>query len=262
MAVSTDVTNTVASTASTAAGKASEEASVNFDTFITLLSVQLQNQDPLNPMDGTAFTEQIATFSSLEQQIATNKYLEDMASRTDMTAQSLAVSYIGKDAMVEGDFIELKGDTESFAIALGDNAQTAVLEIVNEDGEVVRTVNLEHKSEGVQYFTWDGQNDDAEELPDGLYTLRVSAYRKDETKVPVEIYTYGRVVAVEGDASNVVVKLADGREAPIAEVYGVKEASQSNIFVDDDNNTEGTDDAAAGDDTANNDDTSNTADAA
>ena len=102
MSTITNVNNPVTGTSGqtkSAAEEADALANVNFDMFLNLMVTQLQNQDPLNPADGTQFTEQLATFSQLEQQVASNQHLEKLANAQSLTSQSLAVNMIGKEVM-------------------------------------------------------------------------------------------------------------------------------------------------------------------
>ncbi|MCA3243864.1 MAG: hypothetical protein INF43_00975, partial [Alphaproteobacteria bacterium] len=92
-----------------AAGQNAALNSVNFDTFLKLLVAQLRNQDPLNPLDGTQFTGQIAQFSSLEQQINSNNYLKQLVAERDFGEQNLANSYLGKQVLGPGNLFSREG---------------------------------------------------------------------------------------------------------------------------------------------------------
>jgi flagellar basal-body rod modification protein FlgD len=115
MAVNTTITNNNTSTSasgkitSTAGGSAASK--VGFDTFLKLLTTQLKNQDPLNPLDGTQFTAQIAQFSQLEQQINSNNYLKTLSESRDYSIQAVATNYLGKEALVSGN--KLTKDSEA-----------------------------------------------------------------------------------------------------------------------------------------------------
>ena len=87
---------TTSTTAVTGAAAAQKSLASNFDTFLTLLTTQLQHQDPLSPMDSTEFTQQLVQFSSVEQQISANKNLESLIALTKSRSSADAVSYLGK----------------------------------------------------------------------------------------------------------------------------------------------------------------------
>ncbi|MBI1363367.1 MAG: hypothetical protein GC134_05230 [Proteobacteria bacterium] len=208
----------------TASQKASDDASVNFDTFIKLMVAQLQNQDPLNPLDGTQFTEQIATFSSLEQQIATNSHLEKIAQQNSYGAQSVALGMMGKEVLAPGESAELVDGKMDFAYNLEESAVGATLEILNKDGEVVKTFEP-IRTAGVHAQKWDGKTDDGTQAPDGTYAIRFKAYGTDGEVILSQVYAYGKVISVEsmGDADSTSLLLADGRVVGFNEIGAVRE---------------------------------------
>src|SRR5262245_44035848 len=120
---------TPSSTAATASAAASaqQQLSTNFDSFLTLLTTQLQNQDPLQPMDSNQFTQQLVEFSQVEQQINSNKNLESLISLTKNQASVNAVSYIGKTLTLTDGTGALKDGEVTWAYSLDSAATTANL---------------------------------------------------------------------------------------------------------------------------------------
>lgn len=206
-----------------AADSAKGAADLNFNNFLTMLSVQLQNQDPLNPMDGTAFTEQLATFSQLEQQITSNSHLEKLAEANDFSQQALAVSYIGKDALIKGDITATDGESDILLnYTLDAGAANTLIELVNEDGTKVATL------EGTNYvgrneLVWDSKGDDGNAVEPGLYKMYVSSLDAEGNPVESKTFTYGRVVAVEGDSDDLKLTTADGRATRFEDILMVKQ---------------------------------------
>lgn len=227
----------------TEAQKAQEDASLNFDTFLKLLTVQLQHQDPLNPMDGTAFTEQIATFSSLEQQINTNTHLEKLTQQQDFSEQTLAISYIGKDALIPGEVTATDGQSDILLnYTLDRPAASTLIEIVNEDNEVVAHLegsNLKGRNE----LVWDSKDDNGNPVEPGFYEMRISSVQNNGDPVIAKTYTYGNVRAVEGQGANLTLLTADGREVGFDEILMVKQSVTATA-----NNTSGGD--SSGDDSS------------
>ena len=209
-------------------GSASSQAAAdsfgNFETFLTLLTVQLQNQDPLDPMDGTAFTEQLATFSQLEQTIASNKYLEKLTAATDYGAQTLAISYISKDALAPGETITSPPEDGStlFSYTIDGVASGAVVEIVDDQGTVVRTMEG-GKSFGANDVLWDGKDDAGQDVASGFFKVFVSAVDTSGDSLATNTYTYGRVQAVEAEGEDVNIILADGRQVDLKSILLVRE---------------------------------------
>lgn len=209
----------------TDAEKAQDEASLNFDTFLKLLTVQLQHQDPLNPMDGTAFTEQIATFSGLEQQINTNTHLEKLTQQQDFSEQTLAISYIGKDALVPGDTTATDGASDILLnYTLSTPAASTSIEVLNEDGQVVRNLegtNLRGRNEVI----WDSMDNEGNPVEAGFYKLKISSLESDGDPINARTYTYGNIRAVEGQGNNLNMITADGREVGFDEILMVKQSA-------------------------------------
>ncbi len=232
------------STITTASDKASSDADVNFDTFLKLMVAQLQNQDPLNPLDGTQFTEQIATFSALEQQIASNSHLEKLVNQNSYGAQSVAISMMGKEVLAPGEVAQLTNGEMDFAYSLEESAIGATLEIVNAQGEVVRTLEPKQTA-GVHAAKWDGLTDDNEQAPDGTYLIKFRAFDREDTLVPSQVYSYGTVLSVEslGTSDSTSLLLNDGRVISFDEVVAVRVPVVASGASDD----EGGDDTAADD---------------
>src|ERR1700722_1542576 len=95
-------TNTAASGTSSSSGDAMSQLSGNFDTFLTLLTTQLKNQDPTSPMDSSTFTQQLVEYSQVEQQINTNTNLQTLITQGQSNGSAMATSYLGKNVTVTG----------------------------------------------------------------------------------------------------------------------------------------------------------------
>jgi flagellar basal-body rod modification protein FlgD len=225
MATTTSATsNTTAAGALTsiANGSNAQLNKVNFDTFLKLLVAQLKNQDPLNPIDGTQFTAQIAQFSSLEQQINGNNYLKQILEQRDFGEQTLANSYLGKEVLGPGNLFSKLGTSAQVGYEVGAGANAVTVEIIdNQTGVVVRTING-NTAEGTKALTWDGKNDNGVAVADGSFTLRVRATDIDGKVIPSQGYVYGKVNSILNDGTEVALQLADGRSITAASVVGVR----------------------------------------
>lgn len=206
-----------------AAGKNAALNNVNFDTFLKLLVAQLKNQDPLNPLDGTQFTGQIAQFSSLEQQINSNNYLKQIVSERDFGEQTLANGYLGKEVLGPGNLFAREGTATPLGYEVGKGASKVVLEIIdNANGQVVRTINGD-PSEGIKTLSWNGKNDDGQAQTGSSYTLRVKATDADGKVKPSTGYVYSEVKSVLNDGKQVALQMADGRTIGATSVIGVRQ---------------------------------------
>lgn len=190
-----------------------------FDTFLTLLTTQLQHQDPLNPMDTNEFTSQLVEFTNVEQGIKTNQKLDDLiALQTDMQLND-AVGYMGKRVGADGIILMLQDGESTITYDLGANANKVSILIIDEEGNTVRTLEGDNEV-GHHELTWDGLDDDGEPLDDGLYGFLVTAIDADKKPVPLVQGTVGQVTGVK--LSNGVVTLAVGElEIPLSDVLTI-----------------------------------------
>src|SRR6201986_811416 len=115
---------------------AAAQLSGNFDTFLTLLTTQLQNQDPLSPMDSTQFTQQLVEFSQVEQQINTNDNLQTLINQGTSAAGTNAVSYLGKAVTVTNGNAPLTGGTAAWTYNLGTASAQTTLTVTDANGNV------------------------------------------------------------------------------------------------------------------------------
>lgn len=168
----------------------------NFDTFLTLLTTQLQNQDPLSPMDSTQFTQQLVQMTGVEQQLLTNDLLEKLVSNTG-TGVATAVSLIGKEVRADSDAAALKDGKAEWTYSLGRDASTVQLDILDSKGRVVRSIAPTDNKAGEHTLTWDGKGQGGSELADGTYTLRVTAKDSEGSTVTSNVYVDGLVTGVE-----------------------------------------------------------------
>lgn len=159
-------------------GSALSKMSQDFDNFLTLLTTQLQNQDPLDPMDNTEMTNQIVNFANIEQQIAQNKNLENIASMMTTQANAATIGFIGKEVQVAGKVTDYSGSDVTFGYTLPYAATTANVFITNADGEVVRTIDGPGAAARNE-IVWDGLDDDGAEVPQGTYSFAVGAEDSD-----------------------------------------------------------------------------------
>lgn len=173
----------VGSAAASASSKATQQLAGNFDTFLTLLTTQLQNQDPMSPMDSNQFTQQLVQFSGVEQQINTNKNLESLVSLTQNRASADAVGYLGKSVTMSGGKGVLIDGAAKWTYGLDSKAKDNTITITNADGRVVYTTQGE-TSAGVHNFEWDGKDNMGNQMPNGEYHLNLNAMGRMERLSP------------------------------------------------------------------------------
>jgi flagellar basal-body rod modification protein FlgD len=197
------------STAAADYGKSAQslsDFSKNFNSFLTLLTQQLKNQDPLKPMDATQFTTQLVQFTGVEQSIRQNQNLESLLSLQQEGQFGQAVSYIGKMIDLKGGSASLTSEGNTISYKVASAAQTVLLTITDEAGVVVREVSVDAKA-GAHSYTWDGKNDSGQSVPDGIYN--VSAAGVDSTGTPVAVTTTSSKVNA-GRSTDIAYTLSAG----------------------------------------------------
>lgn len=171
------------------------------DEFLRLLVTQLQNQDPVNPMDSSQFASQLAQFNSVEQLINVNDTLSAMIQSQELIGtglnNTLASSLPGKSVKAISNQIALDSTRETdIYFDLGQAATEIELTIRNALGDVVRTVTLENKNMGEHSWTWDGKANDGKSLAEGTYTVSVQA-KNGVNAVQAQTYVKGTVEKVK-----------------------------------------------------------------
>jgi flagellar basal-body rod modification protein FlgD len=158
----------------------------NFQTFLTLLTTQLQNQNPLDPLDTNQFTQQLVEFASVEQQLKTNDQLTTLVSLQQTAQSTQALGFVGKTAVVDGSTAALTNSQATWQLNIPSDANLTV-NITNSTGQTVYTGKYAVSKGDNQAFAWNGRGTDGVQYPDGKYTL--SATGTDASGNPVGIST-------------------------------------------------------------------------
>jgi len=200
----TGVSNTTTNTTTTpsAAQSASTSLASNFNTFLTLLTTQLKNQDPTSPMDSKEFTQQLVQFSQVEQSINQNKNLEKLISMFAAQTASNNINFVGKLVDVDSDTVKLatKGDGGYWSYDLPTGATNVKYSITDSAGNVVRTVTsaVDAAAHGRIQVAWDGQDSTGNQLPAGSYKLSVTATdAQGKTVDGAKVYSRGYVTSLD-----------------------------------------------------------------
>jgi flagellar basal-body rod modification protein FlgD len=179
-----------------------------FDTFLKLLTTQLQHQDPLNPMDTNEFTSQLVEFTNVEQAMLTNKKLESLIALQTGLQLNAAVGYIDKTVGADGIILMLQDGESTITYDLGGNADKVSILVIDEQGKTVRT--LEGDTEvGHHEIVWDGRDANGNKLDDGLYGFLVTAIDADKKPVPLVQGTVGKVTGVKLSDGEVVLEIGE-----------------------------------------------------
>ncbi len=212
------------SAAGTSASSAPEGSNaMGKDSFLTLLVTQLQNQDPLSPMEGSEFTAQLAQFSSLEQLQNVNDNLAYLQMFQASINSSQAVSLIGKEIEAAGNSIQLtEGNSSVLSYKLGENANTVTIKIYDSNNSLVKTIDIGSQDEGSQNITWDGTDRQGNKLSSGEYTFTVSASDVNGNSVEAATRVTGKVTGVTFQEGVTYVQIGDSK-IPIGRIIKITE---------------------------------------
>lgn len=205
--------NAVSASASAATAKASKGLADNFDTFLTLLTTQLKNQDPLAPMDSAQFTNQLVQFSSVEQSIQTNKNLESLLALTGANTTTASLGYLGREVIIETDQANLRDGGASWNYEVAPNATSSAITVRDSSGKIVGAREGEFGA-GTHTFNWNGKDANGIDQPDGIYTISVSALDNAKNAVSVQVFTTGIVEAVEAPNGNPMLTVGGVKARP------------------------------------------------
>ncbi|NNF99216.1 MAG: hypothetical protein HKM93_07545 [Desulfobacteraceae bacterium] len=193
------------------------------DEFLNLLVAQLKHQDPLNPMDSTGFTAQLAQFSSLEQLQNVNDNLNTMGSSQSLMANSQAVNYIGKTITARGDGLNVDGGyADDIRFDLQSDAAAVFVNVYDATGNFVRNIEAGAMVMGEQSIPWDGLDQAGNQAMDGSYFYEVNAIDIAENEVGVDTFTTGTITGVNFRNGSAYL-LAGSMEIPLDQVISVIE---------------------------------------
>ena len=188
--------NAAASSGSSSKSSSSSSAMVEQeDRFLKLLTTQLRNQDPLNPMDNAQMTSQLAQMSTVSGIEKLNATLNTLVDSFGNNQSMQAAAMIGKSVLVPGTQLSLSNGLAFGGVSLSQSADQVTVKIVDSTGKVVQTQNLGAQKAGVINFAWDGKDDTGAKLADGTYKISVEAQAGGET-VKAEALQVGTVSAL------------------------------------------------------------------
>jgi flagellar basal-body rod modification protein FlgD len=173
------------STSTSSLGIDGQTIAGNFQTFLTLLTTQLQNQDPTNPLDTNQFTQQLVEFAQVEQQLDSNNQLATLVSLQQSAQATQALSFVGQTVTVNGNSAQLANNTASWTMSSPKPANASI-NISNSTGQLVYSGTMALQA-GSNTFTWNGQGNNGTQWPNGTYTMSVTA--QDASGQPVSVST-------------------------------------------------------------------------
>lgn len=196
------------------------------EDFLKMLLAQLQNQDPLSPMDGTQFASQLTQYSSLEQLINLNSSMDTSINANYYLSQSinntLAATLIGKEVKLNGSSFQNDGQANT---TLGYNLSTAAssvtIKIYNESGALVKTIENAPKNSGDNKLIWDFTDNDGNSIPQGKYSFQVEPKDADSNLLSYSAYVLGKIDGVKFTENGTMLVVNGGQYnlSDIMEIY-------------------------------------------
>lgn len=184
-----------ASLGASSSAKTTTTADEMQNRFLTMLTTQLKNQDPLNPMDNAQMTSQLAQINTISGIERLNTTLGKMLDIYDSGQSMQAAGLIGKHVLVPGNTLPLSGGQALGGAMLPEAADQVTVSVLDGSGNVIQSQQLGPRDAGNVAFSWDGKRSDGAQLPDGTYTFRVEALRGGN-KVNTTALQVGMVNAV------------------------------------------------------------------
>jgi flagellar basal-body rod modification protein FlgD len=194
----------------------------NYQTFLSLLTTQLANQDPLSPMDTTQFTSQLTQMTGVEQQLLSNQLLQQLVNQSSSNSGlENSVNLIGKNVTVDGDSSTLTSGQATWSFSLPSTPATMNLSVVDSSGNVVWTGGVTPSGSGPQSFTWNGQDMSGNQIADGgTYTLTISAKDSSGATITPSTNLQGQATAVNTVNGQTMVTVG-GVQIPLSSIIGV-----------------------------------------
>jgi flagellar basal-body rod modification protein FlgD len=185
------------SPATPAAAAASDQAMIadNFTTFLQLLTTQLKNQNPMDPLDTNQFTQQLVQFAQVEQQMKSNDQLKTLIAIDQSAQNSVAMSYVGQTVVVDGASTQLTSTGANWVFNIA-KPSTATVTIKDSTGQTAYTGTFA-VNPGNQSFSWDGKGNDGKQWPDGNYTLSATAVDANKQSVAISTEVTATVDSVD-----------------------------------------------------------------
>ncbi len=198
--------SSVTASATSASAAMKQAIGMDKDDFLTLLITQLQNQDPLDPMDGTEFMTQMAQLTEVEQAYNTNTNLQNIMSALDNSSSLSAASLVGKNVSAAGSQVALNaGEGAILSYSVPSSAEQVTVTIMDANGAAVRTLTAGQSAPGTSSVNWDGRDAQGNQLASGIYNVSVSGVNSAGNTVACQPLVTGRVEGISYEGTSVTM---------------------------------------------------------
>ena len=220
MTVSAPTTSTTG-TSTSAANNGLAQLADNYQTFLSLLTTQLQNQDPLSPLDTNQFTQQLTQMTGVEQQLLSNQLLQQLVTQSQGGGLTGAVGLIGQPVTASDTTATLQNGTATWQFSTASQPASMNATVTDSSGNVVWTGGLTPNGSGAQSFTWNGENAaGVQQSNGGTYTLSIAATDATGATIPVSTNISGTATAVQ-QVNGVTMVTVNGVQVPVSSVTTV-----------------------------------------
>lgn len=221
------VVNTYTTATANTSSSSTDQASEIANTFYKMLTTQIQYQDPLNPMENTEFTSQLAQLSSVEQLQGVNTNLTYLQMYMASINNSQALSFIGKEVNASGNTVYWDGTNSSeINYSLSSDAARVVINIYDQNNNLVKTYHEGERDKGEQSLTWNGLDNDGEEVSEGTYKFSVLATNAEGKTVSSTTMLSGKVDGLTFD-EGVTYVTVNGQKIAIGDIISIKAADET-----------------------------------
>jgi flagellar basal-body rod modification protein FlgD len=184
------------SSAPSATALANQQIAGNFQSFLTLLTTQLQNQNPLDPLDTNQFTQQLVEFAGVQQQLNTNDSLATLVSLQQTAQSTQALGFVGKTAVVDGSTATVINSAATWDLNVPKDSNLNIT-ITSSTGQTVYSGTYAATAGDNQAFAWNGVGNDGTQWPDGQYKLTATATDSSGNAVAITTQIQGTVSSVD-----------------------------------------------------------------
>lgn len=213
--------NALSGGAASATSQNGSAVNSDFETFIKMLTVQMQNQDPLNPIESADFAVQLATFSTVEQQVQTNVLLSNLGNQIGALSVAQLSGWVGMDARAEMPVI-FNDSPINLTLRNSELADTAQLVVRNQQGNEIQRMDV--PIEGGDYV-WAGMDNFGNPLPAGTYTITTESFSQGDMIASNPVEVHARIVEARNDNGQPVLVMEDGQEVGSSQILGLRAPS-------------------------------------
>ncbi|WP_298563345.1 flagellar hook capping FlgD N-terminal domain-containing protein [uncultured Aliiroseovarius sp.] len=196
--------------------------SSDFETFLVMLTAQMENQDPLNPIESSDYAVQLATFSGVEQQVRTNDLLKSMGTQLGLMGMSDIADWVGKEARVAAPVL-FDGDPITLSPNPVAAADEVILVVKNAEGIIVDSEPLPVSTDPVE---WDGRDQYGTALPHGVYSFELTSRSNGRHLSTDPMESYGRIVETQNNGGQLWLVLESGERVTADAVSALREAAE------------------------------------